>query len=133
MKFTAISSLSALLGATTFFLPTVSAGGFAGSCDLSRSRLTGTTTGLTYETYCRKTTGTYVKTTVGLNNCFANANGNLAQRANGGFMNSCIYPELNGGRYFEVRCRNTQGVYIQNSRDLDASLTNYNGVIRCDV
>ncbi|RPA77402.1 hypothetical protein BJ508DRAFT_378921 [Ascobolus immersus RN42] len=134
MKFTISAIFVTILSTASLLIDTVSAGGFAASCDLSKSRLTGEGDTRRFNAVCKRKDGSYApESPVYISSCFRNNNGNLVAQFNGGAMGSCSGTSLQNGKILKANCRSKTGASVSNSIDLNQFITNANGIILCDV
>ncbi|KAH7040431.1 uncharacterized protein B0I36DRAFT_357733 [Microdochium trichocladiopsis] len=105
-------------------------GGFFGSCDVVR--LGNPTSTLIAD--CRDLSGNWRTSTLNLNRCFANLNGNLAYVQHGNYGNSCdvrgSYLDVN--RNYAIRCQGNNGVYGPlKAYPINPYITNASGQLMC--
>ncbi|KAM7203891.1 Cyanovirin-N [Rhypophila sp. PSN 637] len=84
---------------------------------------------------CRNQGGGWTWSELNLNNCLANANGQLDWRRGGNYQSSCSSWALVDQQHFSTKCTTYPGgpsswTYQKN---LDERIHNGNGVLRCDV
>ncbi|KAM7186130.1 Cyanovirin-N [Naviculisporaceae sp. PSN 640] len=89
----------------------------------------------TMECRCRNKSGDWPWTSINLNNCLANANGQLVWRRNGGAGGSCIAGDMGyrnsvGGWWVWATCAPLK---YDSSINLNERIHNQNGVLACDV
>ncbi|KAF8609768.1 Cyanovirin-N [Ceratobasidium sp. AG-I] len=116
------SNLLAAFGFSLFAAVSVSAGGgFSASCSNYY------VSGYTLTATCGNGSGGTKTTSIDLNRCIANYNGNLACAANGGFGGSCSGCGIRTGAYMICGCRPSGTPII----DLDSCVANYGGNLAC--
>ncbi|KAJ7096890.1 Cyanovirin-N [Mycena epipterygia] len=77
---------------------------------------------------CQNSSGGTETTTIGLNSCVGNTNGELT--AGNSFSGSCEDISFSGVE-LSALCRNPAGTLISTSLDLNAIFSNTNGVLTC--
>ncbi|RPA77357.1 hypothetical protein BJ508DRAFT_330213 [Ascobolus immersus RN42] len=122
--------LSSVLIAFSTLITAIICGGFGFSCDLREAQIDDTT----YHLPCKKRDGSQRLTSVDLDDCFANADGELVPRRDGSFGRSCKEHRLEwqSSSEFVTDCRRDDGKWNSNTFDLNTILTNINGHISCD-
>ncbi|KAM7208566.1 hypothetical protein V8F20_001247 [Naviculisporaceae sp. PSN 640] len=84
--------------------------------------------------HCLPKSGARKWSTLPLNRCLVNRNGQLAWLADGGFQGSCEGYLFQDFRYFQSRCLNNAKVRNWSyQKDLEERIHNYNGILGCDV
>ncbi|KAJ7938419.1 Cyanovirin-N [Mycena leptocephala] len=83
---------------------------------------------------CGNGSGGLITDSIDLNQCIANANGQLVARAGGGFDASCSglnFSTSNGGVTLIASCSNAGGVKVGASIDINQVVTNRSGFLTC--
>ncbi|KAF8074633.1 hypothetical protein FPV67DRAFT_1474298 [Lyophyllum atratum] len=110
-------------------------GGFAQSCS-SWGGTYGNTGGrgiAIIQATCRTTTGASKTTTINLDQCYGNDNGNMNCRSGGGFGGSCSVDNSlsTGNTILAVTCKNTSGGSVQSQVDVNTCVGNLDGTLAC--
>ncbi|KAJ5351743.1 hypothetical protein N7452_000717, partial [Penicillium brevicompactum] len=106
----------------------VSASGFANTCENISS------SGTTLRADCLGAgTGQLQTSTIDINCCLSNSNGNLRVLTiiSGGYSGSCKSCALQGSTGLTWQCRNTSGQFVTTTQDLNNCVTNSNGRLTC--
>ncbi|CCM02471.1 uncharacterized protein FIBRA_04571 [Fibroporia radiculosa] len=128
MQFTHLKLFKLYAAVALIAAPAVLAQGFAATCGSSGSEIVGTT----FYATCTTDSGAQQSTSINLDNCVANYNGNLACATNGGYGGSCSGCEIvTGVQYMECYCTDDAGQQEASILDLDNCLSNYNGNLAC--
>ncbi|KAL6901394.1 Cyanovirin-N, partial [Trichoderma evansii] len=103
--------------------------GFAGTCD--NISFTGNST---LQADCLEINGQRTTSTVDLNKCITNRDGNLVADKEGGFAGSCRNCDFDGDSDTDLscECRDFRGDYWWRQIDLDTFVDNSNGNLTCE-
>ncbi|KAJ7320959.1 Cyanovirin-N [Mycena albidolilacea] len=105
-------------------------GGFVATCTNTSVNISN----VVLTTTCRNSVGGLVTSSISLNSCIANANGQLVARFNGGFSASCPGVTFIGTGTTATligQCHNNGGTLVTSSIDLNVVFTNNNGLLTC--
>ncbi|KAJ7272384.1 Cyanovirin-N [Mycena rebaudengoi] len=105
-------------------------GGFVATCTNTSVNISN----VVLTTTCRTSTGGQITSSIGLDSCIANANGQLVARQSGGFSASCpgiVFVGTSTSATLNGRCTNASGTVVSSSINLNDVFTNNNGILTC--
>ncbi|KLO08358.1 Cyanovirin-N [Schizopora paradoxa] len=105
-------------------------GGFVSTC----TDTTVNTSNVVLTTTCRNAAGDPITSSISLNSCIANANGQVVFRVGGNFANSCpgrafLFTSTSAEMF--AQCDNDSGQLVSSTIDLNSVFTNNNGILTC--